>query len=81
MTLRKEIGWLTKNPDVPFCVLSADHALAHINRSMKVTGGLVGITLNPSTRTKIFLIAPELAIARLAEEAQEMAVLPSKTPK
>ena len=61
-----EGNWVVnKNPDVPFCALGADHALEHINRSMKVTGGLVGITLNPSARTKFFLIAPELA--RLAE--------------
>ena len=39
----------------------------------------MGITLNPNARTKFFLIAPELA--RLAEEAQEMAGLSSKTPK
>ena len=75
-----EGNWVVnKNPDVPFCALGADHALEHINRSMKVTGGLVGITLNPSARTKFFLIAPELA--RLAEEAQEMAGLSSKTPR
>lgn len=50
-----EGNWLVnKNPDVPFCALGADHALEHINRSMKVTGGLVGITLNPSARTKFF---------------------------
>ena len=38
---------------------------------MKVSGGLVGINLNPCARTKFFLIAPELA--RLAREAEEMA--------
>lgn len=65
-------NWVVnKNPHVPFCALGADNALEHINRSMKVSGGLVGITLNPSARTKFFLIAPELA--RLAEEAKEMA--------
>ena len=65
-------NWVVnKNQDVAFCALSADHALEQINRSIKVSGGLVGITLNPNTRTKFFLIAPELA--RLAEEAKEMA--------
>ncbi|CAH3043013.1 unnamed protein product [Porites lobata] len=44
---------------------------------MKVSGGLIGITLNPSARTKYFLIAPELA--RLAEEAKLMAGTSSKT--
>jgi len=35
---------------------------------MKVAGGIVGITLNPSARKKFFLIAPKLD--RLAEEAK-----------
>ena len=43
---------LNKNPCVPFCALGADHTLEHINCSMKVTGGLVGITLNPSAQAK-----------------------------
>ena len=38
---------------------------------MKVTGGWVGITLNPSARAKFFFIAPELA--RLANQAKDMA--------
>ena len=46
---------------------------------MKVSGGLVGITLNPNVRTKYFLIAPELA--RVAEQATQMAVSSSTTPK
>ena len=54
-----------------FCALGADHALEQINRSMKVSGGLVGITLNPNASAKVFLIAPELA--RLALDAKEMA--------
>ena len=40
---------------------------------MKVSGGLVGIMLNASARTKFFLIATELA--RLATEAKSMADL------
>ncbi|CAH3185540.1 unnamed protein product, partial [Porites lobata] len=67
-------NWVVnKNSDTSFCELGADHALEHINRSMKVSGGLIGITLNPSARNKFFLIAPELA--RLAEEAKNMAGL------
>ena len=38
---------------------------------MKVSGGLVGITLQPSARATFFLIAPELA--RLETEALKMA--------
>jgi hypothetical protein len=56
-----EGNWVVnKNPDVSFSALGADHALEQINRSMKVSGGLVGITLNPNARNKFFLIAPEL---------------------
>ena len=73
-------NWVVnKNPEVLFCALGGDHALEHINRSMKVTGGLAGITLNPRARTKFFLISPEPG--RLAEEAQEMAGISLKTPK
>ena len=65
-------NWVVKkNPHVPFCALGADYALVKINRSIKVSGDLVGITLNSNARTNFFLIAPELA--RLAEDAKEMA--------
>ena len=66
----KVTGLLIKNP-LPFRAIGADHALEHINRAMKVSGGLVRITLNPSARTKFILIAPELAC--LARETEEMA--------
>ena len=64
-------NWVVNKNPLPFQAVGADHALEHINRAMKVSGGLVGITLNPSARTKFILIAPELA--RLAREAEEMA--------
>ena len=67
-------NWVVNmNSDTSFCALGADHALEHINRSMKVSRGLMGITSNPSAHNKFFLIAPELA--RLAEEAKNMAGL------
>ncbi|KXJ12360.1 hypothetical protein AC249_AIPGENE6741 [Exaiptasia diaphana] len=76
----KQSNWVVnKNPEVPFCAIGGDHALEHINRSMKVSGGLVGITLNPSARSKFFLIAPELA--RLSSEAQELAGVKSEKPE
>ena len=68
---------VNKNTQVPFCALGADNALEHINRSMKVTKGLIGITLNPTARTKFFLIAPELA--RLADQTKNMAGVSTKT--
>ena len=40
-------NWVVnKNQVVPFCAIGADHGREQVNRSMKVTGGLVGITLN-----------------------------------
>jgi len=67
----EETGLLIKtHACVSFFSLGADNALEHVNRSMKVSGGLIGITLNPNARSKYFLIAPELA--RLAEKAKEM---------
>jgi hypothetical protein len=73
-------NWVVnKNSDTSFCALGADHALEHINRSMKVSGGLIGITLNPIARNKFFLIAPELA--RLAEEARNMSGLSKQKKK
>ena len=43
------------------CGLGADHVLEQINLSMKVSGGSVVISLNPSARTKFCLIALELS--------------------
>jgi len=42
--------------------LGANNALQHINCSMKVSGWLIGITLNQGARAKFFLISPELAM-------------------
>lgn len=66
---------MNKNASVPFCSIGADHALEQINRSMKVAGGIVGITHNPAARAKNFLISPELA--RLSEEAKLLAGMSS----
>lgn len=53
---------------MPFCAIGADHALEQINRSMKTSGIIVGITLKNSATVKFLLIAPDLA--RLTAEAQ-----------
>ena len=53
---------VNKNPTVPFCALGLDHRLKHVNRSMKVSGGLVGITLNQAARTKFFSSLPKWQI-------------------
>jgi len=47
------------------------------NPSIKVSGGLVGITLNSKALSKYFLITPQLA--RLAEQAKQMAGTSPKT--
>ena len=74
----KDGNWVVnKNPCVPFCAIGSDNALEHLNRSMKVTRGLVRITLNPSARAKFFLIAPELA--RLANQSKDMAGVTHET--
>ena len=61
---------VNKNP-IPFCAVGVDHALEHINRMMKVTGGFVGITQNASARDRFVLTVPERG--KLAEEAHQMA--------
>ena len=62
---------MNKNPCVPLCAIGPDNALEYLKRSMNVTGGLVGITLNPSARARFLLVAPELP--RLANQAKDMA--------
>ena len=48
-------NWVVnKIAKVAVCAVGPDHALEHVNRSMKVSGGLIGITLNPTARTKYF---------------------------
>ena len=52
-------NWIVnKNLHVPFCGIGADNGLVHMNRSMKVSGGLIGITQNASARAKFFSDRP-----------------------
>ena len=69
-----EDNWVVNKIMVPFRAIGPDHALEQVNRMKKVAGGLIGITPNPYARTKLFVVAPELA--RLAEEARDMAIYP-----
>ena len=41
---------VNKNKNVSLCAVGGDNSLEHLNRSMKVSGELVGITLNASAR-------------------------------
>ena len=71
-------NWVVnKNQVVPFCAVGTDTALENVNRSLKVRGGLVGITLNPSARNKFFLVSPHMA--KLAEEAELLYSKPKPT--
>ena len=64
-----------------FCVKSSlaftsivvDHAIEHVNRSIKVMGGICSITQKPGALTRFFLTAPELAC--LSKEAEDLAVV------
>ena len=58
-----------KKSQVPFCSIGVDHALEHVNRAMKVKGGLSGITQKPAAWLRFFLTAPELT--RLSEEVMQ----------
>ena len=69
-----EGNWVVNKTMVPFCAIVPDHALEQVYRMTKVAGRLIGITLNPQTCTKFFLVATELG--RLAEEARNMAGQP-----
>ena len=62
-------NFVVNKSNVPYSAVGPDHAIEHANRSMKVTGGLIGITLNENARNRFFLIAPELA--RLSDEIQQ----------
>ena len=50
-------NWVVnKNPSVSFCAIGADHALEHINSSMKIVGGLTGLTLNANARNYFHML-------------------------
>ena len=54
---------------IPFCSIGPDHEIEQENRTMKVIGGITGITQKEATLDNVFLIAPELA--RLVNEFGE----------
>ena len=59
---------MTKNA-IPFVSIGADHACEHLNKLMKVHGGLIGISNNPNERQRFLLAAPELSC--LAKEIKD----------
>ncbi len=55
--------------------IGVDHSLEQINRSLKVLGGITGITTNADALARFFLVAPE--VSRLAEESERQVGLQS----
>ena len=76
----KQGNWVVdRNSCIPFCAVGPDNNLEHVDRSLKVSGGQAGIMSNTNACTKYFLIAPKLA--RLPEQAKQVAGSSSRTPK
>ena len=46
---------------IPFCSIGSDHALEQDNKLLKVNGGVVGLTQNPTALHRFCLISPSLA--------------------
>ena len=47
-------NWMDNKSKIPFCALGADHDLDQVDRSMKASGDLIGLTLYASARTTFF---------------------------
>lgn len=65
--------------EIPFCAIGPDHAIEHVNKMMKIRGGLKGLTQQPAAMTRWFLIAPELS--RIAVQAEVMVGVQRQMPK
>ena len=55
---------------ISFCAIGPDHAMEHVNKLMKIRGGLKGLTQQPAAMARWFLVAPELS--GLATRAEHM---------
>ena len=56
--------------EIPFCAIGPDHAIEHVNKLMKIRGGLKGLTQQPAAMARWFLVAPELS--RFATQVEHM---------
>ena len=65
---RKKGNWVVNKSATPFCALGSDEALEHQNRALKVTGGLVGITQNPSALPRFLLSAAQLNKSQMKQK-------------
>ena len=61
-----DVDFCVTKSSIPFCSIGPDRGIEQENRTMKVIGGITGITQKEATLDKCFLIAPELA--RLVNE-------------
>ena len=63
--------------EIPFCAIGPDHAIEHVNKLMKIRGGLKGLTQQPAAMARWFLVAPKLS--RLAGTQAEHMVAVKRT--
>ena len=63
-----EGNFCVQKSEVPFTAIGPDHGIEHVNRETKVSGGLKGLTQQPSPMARCFFIAHELS--RLASETE-----------
>ncbi|MES9882594.1 MAG: hypothetical protein ABW185_17125, partial [Sedimenticola sp.] len=68
-------NFCVKKSHVAFSKIGVDHALEQVNRSLKVLGGITGITTNADALARFFLVAHE--VSRLAEESERQVGLQS----
>ena len=62
--------FVSNKNEVPFCAIGPDHAIEHLNKIMKIQGGLKGLK-QPAVMARWFLIASDLS--RLSNEAETFA--------
>jgi hypothetical protein len=49
-------NFCVKKSSIPFTSIGVDHAIEHVNRSMKVMGGIRGLTQKPGALSRFFLL-------------------------
>ena len=57
----KKGGFVVHKSDIPFTAIGVDHSGEQVNKILKISGGLVGISHNVNARDRFFLTAPYIA--------------------
>lgn len=65
-TFFEEGNFSVNKSNVPFCAIGVDHAMEQENKSMKISGGITGLTLNQTALDRFVLTAP--LISQIVEE-------------